>query len=498
MKIDLLGGSYQDKYIQINSQRTINWYPAYSYHDQVADSETNSGSGQINRESGKEIRTLKPTPGLTLFAENAGNTSRGAFSINDRAFFVIDNSFYEVFTDHTLTLRGTLSATLGGSTTKVWMAANNNNEIMLADHQVGYIYNLATNVLTQITDIDFPGADSLTSQDNRFIVSFNGRVYWSDLNNGMSWTGVNVYTPSYKADNVKAVMSLQEEIYNFGSETLEIYFDNGETPFERVSRSSIHYGIIAPETLCLAANTILFTSKFSDGQLQVIQIAPNHELSTVSPPSITYQIGQYEHLEDMYAWTYSAPDGHIFYVLTIPSAEKSLVYDLTTKDWHEWSSYLGDSVTSAPTYGRFIGKHHLFLKGKHLVSSFKDGNIYELDWTTFTENGQPIIRQRDTQIYHAEYKYISVHELELDMTAGLGTLSGQGSTPMMMLQLSKDGGATFQSERLIRLSKRGQYNYHCKMRMLGTAKTWVLRFKVSDPIDIALIGARARGAVGGY
>ena len=498
MKIDLLGGSYNDKYIQINSQLTKNWYPAYSYTDQVSDTETNSGSGQFSRESGKEIRTLKPTPAFTLHSSNTGNTSRGAFSINGRGFFVIDNTLYEVYSDGTLTSRGSLSVSPVGTTAKVWMGANNNNEIMLADHSVGYIFNTSTNVLTQITDPDFLGAETLTTQDNRFIVTFNGRVYFSDLNSGTAWTGVNVYTPSYKADNVKAVISLQEEIYNFGNETLEIYFDNGETPFERVSRSSIQYGVISPETVVTTANVILFVSKQADGHIQVVQIQPNHELSTISPPSISWQIGQYENLEDMYAWSYSSPDGHIFYVLTIPAAEKTLVYDLTTKDWYEWSSQIGTNADGSVLYGRCLGKHHLFLNGKHLVSSHNNGNIYKLDWDSFTDNGVPIIRQRDTQIYHSEYKYISVHEIELDMNTGSAPLSGQGSTPMLMFQVSKDGGKTFGTERFVRLSKRGDYGYHCKIRMLGTAKVWVLRFKLSDPLDLALIGARARGSLGGY
>ena len=92
---------------------------------------------------------------------------------------------------------------------------------------------------------------------------------------------------------------------------------------ERVSRSSIQYGIVAPETLVVTANVILFASKFSNGQLRIVQISPNHEIESIAPPSITYQIGKHENLEDMYAWAYTSPDGHVFYVLTIPSAEKT-------------------------------------------------------------------------------------------------------------------------------------------------------------------------------
>ena len=116
MKIDLLGGSYGDKYVQINSQRTVNWYTAYSQSDQANDKETASDTGRMNREAGKEIRTLKPFPVLTLLASNAGNRGRGAISIRDKGFVVIANTFYQIYVDGTLTQRGTLSASPNGAT----------------------------------------------------------------------------------------------------------------------------------------------------------------------------------------------------------------------------------------------------------------------------------------------------------------------------------------------------------------------------------------------
>ena len=499
MKIDLLGGSYGDKYAQINSQRTVNWYTAYSQSDQANDKETASDTGRMNREAGKEMRTLKPFPVLTLLASNTGNRGRGAISIRDKGFVVIDNTFYQIYIDGTLTQRGTLSASPNGATNKVWMEANNENQIMLADQDYGYIYNHSTAVFTQITDVDFPGADTLTSQDGRFIVTKNGRVYFSNLLDGLSWDGVNVYTPSYKADKVKAVISLQEEIFNFGEETMEAYFDDETTPFRRMARSSVQYGIIAPESLNLIANTVFLVSRYTGGQPQVIQISPNHEINTISSEnSIAWDFGKYQSLEDIYSWTFSAPDGHIFYVLTIPSAEQTLVYDVTTKDWCEWSSKIGSQVDGTPIYGRCLVNHHLFLKGKHIVTSFNNGNIYYLDWEGTTDNGDAVIRQRDTQIFHSEYKQICVHELEVDMNTGVGTLSGQGSNPVMMVQISRNGGKTFGPERFMRLSKHGDYDYRAKLRTLGMARNWVIRFKVSDPINIALIGAKARGSVGSY
>lgn len=494
MKIDLLGGSYKDKYVQLNSQRTINWYINSSFSEQTEAADTTTGA---SREQGKERRSLRPLPALTLFASIAGTCGRGAFAINGRGFVVIDNLFYEVYNDSTTTLRGTLSASPTGSTRKVWMGANNENQIMLADNTAGYIFNTSTNVFTQITDADFPGAETLTDQDGYFIVAKDGRVYWSDVLAGLSWTGVNTYTPSYKADKVKAVVSLQESLYNFGESTLEVYFNNGTT-FARMNRTSMQYGVVGVATIQVIANTILFVSRYDNGQPQVVQISPNNELTTISEPSIAYQLGKIKNLEDMYAWSFSSPDGHIFYVLTVPGADRTFVYDLTNKEWFEWQTFNGIQYDGTHIYGKCFANHQMFLGGSHFVTSNKDGNIYKLDFDAFTDNGNTIIRQRDTQIYHQEYKSITVHELEIDMNSGSGLLSGQGSEPRLMLQISKNGGKTFGQERMVRLSKHGDYDYRCKVRMLGAARNWVIRLKLSDPIDMSIIGARVRGSVGAY
>ena len=496
MKIDLLGGSYQDKYVQLNSQRTINWYSNSSFSEQTESQETLSSTGNA-REQSKERKTLRPLPGLTLFASLEGSCGRGAFAINGHAYVVVDNRFYEVYNDGSTAIRGLLSASPVGTTRKVWFGANNENEIMLADNDVGYIYDMDTTVFSQITDADFPGAETLTDQDGYFIVTKNGRVYWSNVLNGLSWTGVDVYTPSYKADKVKAVVSLQESLYNFGESTMEVYFNNGTT-FQRMGRTSIQYGIAGVNTLQVVANSIICVSRYDNGQPQVVQIAPNNEIVTISEPSIAYQIGKVKEIEDMHSFTFTSPDGHIFYVLTLPEADKTFVYDLTTKEWTEWSTFNGVQADGTYLYGKCFANHHMFLQGSHYVTSSKDANIYKLDFNAFTDNGNPIVRQRDTQIYHQEYKLITVHELEIDMNTGSGALTGQGSEPRLMFQISKNGGKTFGQERLVRLSKLGDYDYRCKVRMLGSARNWVIRFKLSDPIDLSIIGARARGSVGAY
>ena len=64
MIIDLLGGSYQHRFKDWNSQRTVNWYPKI----------TNQ------QEKNKTQMALVPRPGLSQLVDLSGNSIRGLFT----------------------------------------------------------------------------------------------------------------------------------------------------------------------------------------------------------------------------------------------------------------------------------------------------------------------------------------------------------------------------------------------------------------------------------
>src|SRR5579872_7375913 len=111
MKIDLLGGSYQQKYIEFNAQRTINWYQVVT----------------TQNEKSKSTTALFPFPGLTTYVTLPGRYLRGIFTArtNDmqRCFAVCDNILYEINSNYTYTTRGTMSSMSVGST-KVHMCVD--------------------------------------------------------------------------------------------------------------------------------------------------------------------------------------------------------------------------------------------------------------------------------------------------------------------------------------------------------------------------------------
>ncbi len=82
--------------------------------------------------------------------------------------------------------------------------------------------------------------------------------------------------------------------------------------------------------------------------------------------------------------------------------------------------------------------------------------------------------------------------------SGMGTTTGQGSSPVMMVRYSVDGGNTFEPEEMLLLGALGQYDTRVSTNNLGTARNWVIDFSVSDPVDVIVVQALARGSFGSW
>lgn len=487
MIIDLLGGTYEQKFKDWNSQRTINWYPKVSKDE----------------ERDKTKIALVPRPGLTEHAEATGSCVRGIFTARtlteERCFAVVDTTLYEVFYDGTMTSRGSLEGITSGTKSKVYMEINNNSELMIQDPQAGYIFDLGTNVLTRITDTDYPGGGTLAYADGYFIISDNnGRVTFSELGEGLTWDGLNFFTPSFKSDKVKAVATFREEIYCFGSDTIEVYINDGETPFIRQARTSIYYGLTARDSIASWHGGVFFLGRSTNGGSEIYMMGTNYALNPISTPAICSKINEQTN-EDAEGYVFISKDGHIFYNLHFPSLNTTLVYDMSTGLWHERQSQNPAlDVDGSKKQSVYRGKCSAQFKGMTLLGDWYSGKIFKEDSSVTTDDG--LIREcrRVSPILNQELKNISVYDLEIDVNSGFGKTTGQGSDPIMMLRYSLNGGNTFETEEFLKLGPLGEYDFKVQKSKLGTSRNWVIEFKVSDPVDIIIMQSSVRAQAGSW
>ncbi len=486
MKLDLIGGSYVQPYPTLNSQRTINWYP-------VPGTQT---------EHNKNPLALFPTPGLKQFATTSGRYGRGIFTAETlnykRCFSVTDTTLNEVGEDGTITSRGTLTD-IGLATSKCYMTCNSSDEVFIGNPVAAYVFDMSTNTLTKVTDADYPGMKTLVYSDGYFIVN-NKRTFYSDLNSGLNWTASSVFTPASKADPVLAVATLRDRIFNFGSQTIETYINDGTSPFVRENGSTVFMGLVAIESVAVMHDGIIFLGRNEQGQAAVYSIDSNYNAVPLSPYSINFQLNQTTNLDDAYAYIQYTKNGSIWYYLTIPSLRNTFVYDIVTKQWHERQSLQPYRDSNGEYIHReFRGRHYTCFNGKHLFQDLYSGKIFIEDYKTMTEDGNMIRRKRRSANYEEDLKFISCHALEIDCNVGqASTLSGQGSNPILMLETSKDGGNIFGNQRNILLGVRGNFLNRARLNKIGTARKWVVDLTLTDPVDLMIQSASIIGSLSSF
>lgn len=465
MKIGLVGASNQERMLPFDAQRTINLYPV------VDDSK-----------GGKEKAALYGTPGLDAFATIPDSPIRGVFaSAKGRAFVVAGTGLYEVTSAAVVTLRGTLT-----SATSICTLAENVTQLAICDGADMWIYTYATDTLTKVTDADFPGAATVTFQDQLFIVNKpdTAEVYISAVANGLSWAALDFQTAESSPDNLVRVFSAFGQIFCFGETTTEVWYNSGDTtyPFTRVEGAKIQIGLAAKHSVAEMDNRIFFIGNDKDGK-GIVYAMQGYTPVRVSTHAIELLLRAATDLSSVRAYTYQE-DGHIFYILTGGGMATTLCYDAATDIWHERAFLESDGTLST-----HLAVAHMYIFGKHLVADKTNGILYEMSSSYYDDNGAEIFRQRTFTHLSDENRRFVVRELQIDFEAGLGLTTGQGSNPVAYLETSNDGGKTWSSQYTAEIGALGNYKARAVWRRLGLFDLFTARITVTDPIRIAICGA---------
>ena len=104
-----------------------------------------------------------------------------------------------------------------------------------------------------------------------------------------------------------------------------------------------------------------------------------------------------------------------------------------------------------------------------------------------TSTSYPIRRLRRFALPFDQNKWIKISRVELILQAGVGLSTGQGSDPIVMFRLSRDGGMTWDDELTMSMGKIGEYERRAFLNMLGRARNPVVELTSSDPVFVSWI-----------
>lgn len=471
MKVPFVGSSYQMDALSFGIQRSINFYPLLS---EVANT--------------KSVTALRSTAGYKLFCEIGGGAIRGVIgSTASRSFWVSGNEFYEVYADGTSQLWGTLNTQVDNVS-----MAENPFQVIVVDGLNGWIFTKTTNTWEQITDADFPVSSYVTFQDGYFLAVVDGTQEYaiSAINDGLSWNVLDRNTAESSPDNLIGVFADNGNIWCVGNRSIEVHQNTGAAsfPFQRIQGAIIQTGCASMFTFQKFDSTVIWLGVDEQGN-GIVWEANGYTAQRVSTQAIEKLINSASDYSDSYAWVYHE-QGHVFYCLQIRSLKTTLVYDGSTKQWHE--RMYKDSVTNTEQLHR--GACHVYFGNKNLIGDRLSGKIYHLSLKFNSDDGDELIRERISPHYQDEKRLVSYGSFELDMEVGVSLNIGQGSDAQIMMQYSDDGGRNWSSELWRSLGKVGNYSQRVIWRRLGLARDRVFKVRVSDPVFVQINEAYVNGS----
>jgi hypothetical protein len=503
MKTPILGSAYVARSINAADNRMVNLFP------------------EIVPEGGKEPAFLQRAPGLQFQQTVGTGPIRGlwAHQTNGSDFFVVSGTGFYKLTG--LTATPTLLGTVAGSGPV--SIADNGTQIFIAANPYSYVYNEVTNVFAQITDPDFPGAVTVAYLDGYFVFNEpnSQRIWITELLDGTSVDPLDFASAEGSPDGVVAVFTDHRELWVFGTDTTEVFYNSGASdfPLTRIPGAFNELGCAAPYSVAKMDNQIYWLGQDARGRGMVYR-ASGYIGQRVSTHAVEWQIQQYADIADATGYTYQQ-DGHSFYVLNFPSANATWVYDAATGAWHERAGFVDGAFT------RHRADNMCNFEGNIVVGDYQNGNLYTFDLEVYADNGQP---QKWLRSWRAlptgsnTLKRTAQHSLQLDCETGVGlnlypaeddrellTESGDfiatedgsllaapaypaapGYDPQVMLRWSSNGGHTWSNEHWVSMGKIGEYGARAIWRRLGmTLKIRDRVYEVSgtDPVRVYIMGA---------
>lgn len=472
MDFPFIGPAYMHRSVNVAAQRCVNLFPEV-----------------VEVQNEKLHLVLIGAPGKSLFELLPKAPLRGSWlASNGRAFAVAGNSLYEVYADGTYLERGALLTSSGRVS-----IADNGLQMMLVDGSHGYILTLATNIYAQITDPDFPGADTVGFLDGYFVFNIpnTGMFGITALYDGFDVNALDIATAEGSPDLLIGLLIDHREVWLFGSQTTEVFFNSGNAsfPIERIQGAFMEHGCAAKGSPAKLDNSVFWLGQDDKGRGMVFR-ATNYQPTRISTHAIEHAINQYADISDAASYTYQE-EGHSFYVLNFPTGDATWVYDAATQMWHE-RAYLNVDGTLS----RDRADNHMFAFGKHLLGDHITSALYEASLDIYADYDRPLKAIRSAPHYTKDRNGVFYPVFELGLETGVG-LDGiqQGDDPVAMLRWSNDGGHTWGNYKNRAIGRIGAFAQRLRWNRLGWSRDRVFEVSITDPIKRVLLWANAKTEV---
>lgn len=445
---------------------------------------TQGGSARVVNAFAEEIGSegrvtfaLYGVDGMQGFAALGGITTgiRAALEVDGALYVVAGTQLWKVQSNGNVTSLGSMSIS---ATAPVYMARNRRSTPDIGIVCDGVMYNYRTS-LAQVTDADLLAPLTLTVVDGIFIIgTADNKWQAGDIDDATAWDALSFERADASPDPVVRVYNRQNEALIFGSKTTEFWTNAGLADATGFSRTTVmDLGCLAADSVARLDQTVAWVAH--DRTVRLLQ---GYSGQRISAPAVERDIEALADKSTIKAtgWT---RDGHSYY--QISSLSWTWVYD-TQFGWTNRESYGANNWRVSTVTEAF---------GKVIAGDRDSPKLYELSQDFRDEAGQPLVMSVTLPPVSAYPHPVTLHALYVDVERGVGT--GQGDSqdvdPEIIVEWSKDGGATFTGRRHVKIGRQGRRLTRVISRRFGQSSDlgFVFRISCSAAVARALYGVYA-------
>ena len=437
---------------------------------------------------------------LNCYAEPLGDDNKGPYSLQACAGLIPhvteviggcrgmiwledDQKLYAVFgyfLYDVSTTGGKTQVGLIGGTKPVFLARNDaaTTQVLIASE--GKIFSLidGTLALQSYTDDDgnslFADADgnsrtvvSVTQSGGYFVIGLEDGTFFATTLNSVNTDALRFATAESDPDGLTKAHGQGNTLYLVGTQSIEVWAISGgaDFPFSRVQGAQLNFGSLSPNTIVDLDQSVVMVC--SDN---VVRQIAGYQSKVISSNEVARLIEAETDKTALKAFVYSRGVNK-FYCLQGTGWTRE--FNVATGFWH-------DRVTGVSE--AWLGAYYARAFNKDIFGSSKTGKTFEGSYSTFLEDGQPLIWGFETETIHAFPDAIQFNRLSIDTETGNGPSVDEAGE--LMLDWSDDEGRSWQGFRRISLGKLGEYGAVVEAWGLGLAsrKGRVFRVRISDPI----------------
>jgi len=297
-----------------------------------------------------------------------------------------------------------LSVTLSTSTGRVYweqMSGGSTSEklFLLAGEDIYSIVSDGTVTIhsggTQANAIIGTVAKGLATLDGYlFCCDTDGKILHNSTQNdttaNISFSNANLLSANTYSDGMKGITRHLNYVMAVGEWSTEFFYNAGNTSGSILSRAEgtvLRYGTPNFDTLWQDENIICWVARSRDGG-NCVMVLDGLTPKIVSTKQIEKILNAESDITDAFAYGVRI-EGHIFYILCLPNADKTLVFSLTDNMWSEWTLYDG----STESYFKIADiKGYITSTGatSFLALHVSSGDVHPLSASNYQDIGQTI------------------------------------------------------------------------------------------------------------